>query len=103
MWFKILQFVQFVLSLILEAENAYPPGSGDEKKASVMKSAAAELRKQGVLGAEGERAGDATLETVSGVVDGVVSLLHNTNAFTHAPKPEPAADPAAAPEAPAES
>ena len=87
MWFKILQIVQAILSFILEAEILTPVGDGTEKKERVMKSAAAELRRTGIIGAEGEAEGEKALVATSAVVDGVVGLLNHTGAFRHAVTP----------------
>lgn len=97
MWFKILQLAQVILSCILEAEIGSGRATGAEKKGTVMKTVSAELRKEGLLGGNGDAAGDALLKSVGGVVDGFVELLHITGAFSHATAHDEATE--AAPEA----
>lgn len=98
MWFKILQLVQFVCSLVVETESRFRDGAGSDKKADVMKSLTAELRKEGMLGGAGEPNEAAVLEAAGATVDSTVELLNVTGAFSHAPKPEPAEEPESAEE-----
>lgn len=96
MWFKILQLVQFICSLVGEAESRFRDGAGSDKKSDVMKSLSAELRKEGMLGGVGEPNEAAVLEAAGATVDSTVALLNATSAFSHAAKPEPAEEPAPA-------
>lgn len=99
MFFKIVSFVQFLLGLILEAEQRFPAGVGAEKKADVMKGATAELRRQGLWGPEDDTKPGNALEGVENLVDGFVQLFNVTNTFKHntssssaaatTPEPEP--------------
>ena len=99
MWFKILQVVQFICSLIAEAESRFVGAAGSEKRSDVMKSLSAELRKEGMLGDTVDPKHDAVLKAAGDVVDSTVALLNETGAFSHALKPEPAEDLAPAAEA----
>lgn len=81
MFFKILHLVQFVLSLILEAEGQFPLGAGTDKKTSVMKSLSAEVRRQGLVPTGDEKAAIAFETTASSLVDDLVGVLNSTGAF----------------------
>ena len=99
MFFKIVAFIQFLLSLILEAEQRFPAGAGAEKKADVMKAATAELRRQGLHGPEDDTQPGNVLELAGHLSDGLVELFNRTNTFKHqrssstdapaTPEPEP--------------
>ena len=86
MFFKILQILQFICSLVHEAEGLFPPASGVEKKASVMKSLAAELRKEGMLGGDNEPLSQELLEGFGGIVDGLVQSANAAGAFRLRPQ-----------------
>lgn len=88
MWFKILQIVQFVCSLIAEIEMRFPAGAGAEKKAEVMKSLGSELRKEGLLGTTSGSESDAVLVAADHLVEATVEVLNSTGAFSHAPSSE---------------
>lgn len=90
MWFKILQIVQFVCSLIAEIEMRFPGGAGAEKKAEVMKSLGAELRKEGLLGDTSGSAPNTVLEAADHLVEATVEVLNATGTFSHAPRSEAA-------------
>lgn len=102
MWFKILQLVQVILSCILEAEIGVGDATGAEKKRTVMKTVSAELRKEGLVGGNGDAAGDALRVNVGGVVDGFVELLNLTGAFSHATAHDEATEAASQAEPPPE-
>lgn len=90
MWFKILQIVQFVCSLIAEIEMSFGAGAGAEKKAAVMKTLSAELRKEGLVGASSDKESDAVLVAADHLVEATVEVLNVTGAFSHAPRSEAA-------------
>lgn len=85
MFFKIVAFIQFLLSLILEAEQRFPSDAGPEKKADVMKGATAELRRQGLHGPDNDTEPDNVLEMAGYLVDAFVELFNRTNTFKHNP------------------
>ena len=91
MFFKIVAFIQFLLSLILEAEQRFPAGDGVEKKADVMKAATAELRRQGLHGPEDDTKPGNVLELAGHLSDGFVELFNRTNTFKHNPSSSTAA------------
>lgn len=103
MFFKILQILQFVCSLVHEAEGLFPAGAGAEKKASVMKSLTAELRKEGMLGGDNEPAGQELLEGFGGVVDGLVKSSNAAGAFRLRPRATAMGETPAAAEPPPDS
>lgn len=83
MFFKILQIIQFNCSLIHEAEQLYPAGAGAEKKAAVMKSLMAELRKEGMVGSEDGAATAAVVTSFGELVDATVATSNAVGAFPH--------------------
>ena len=85
MFFKIVALIQFILSLILEAETRFPLGAGAEKKADVMKSTSAELRRQGLAGPDDDTKPGNVLERLGNIVDGLVEIFNVTNTFKHEP------------------
>lgn len=99
MFFKIVALIQFILSLILEAEQRFPSGAGAEKKADVMKATSGELRRQGLAGPEDDTKPGNVLERTATIVDGLVELFNVTHTFKHetssstatpaTPEPEP--------------
>lgn len=90
MWFKILQIVQFVCSLIAEIEMRFPGGAGAEKKAEVMKSVSSELQKEGLFGGKSDVEADVILEAADHLVEATVGVLNATGTFSHAPRSEAA-------------
>ena len=93
MFFKILQILQFICSLVHEAEGLFPAGAGLEKKASVMKSLTSELRKEGMLGSDDDRASQELLAGFGGVVDGLVKSANAGGAFRFRPAIAPVSEP----------
>lgn len=89
MWFKILQIVQFVCSLIAEIEMRFPGGAAADKKAEVMKSLGAELRKEGLIGDTSGSEPDAVLKAADHLVEATVEVLNATGTFSHAPRSAP--------------
>lgn len=85
MFFKIVALIQFILSLILEAEQRFSSGAGAEKKADVMKATSAELRRQGLAGPDDDTQPGNVLERAATIVDGLVELFNVTNTFKHEP------------------
>ena len=97
MFFKIIRLIQVILAFILEAEPLFPSAAGADKKASVMKSTEAELRREGLLTGDDELAGASLLKYIGNVVDGLVGIFNATGVFKRsassngqpAPTPEP--------------
>ena len=99
MFWKILQWVQFLISLIREAEDELGAGKGEEKKAFVLAAGRRELEE---LLTRDRLSGCAPGEIgsyIGAIVDGAVGLLNCLGIFKHAPaaastpattpKPEP--------------
>ncbi len=84
MFFKIIRLIQVILAFILEAEPMFPQNAGAEKKESVMKSTAAELRREGMLPGDDESADNSDLENIGNVIDGVVGIFNATGVFKRA-------------------
>ncbi len=85
MFFKIIQLIKVILAFILENEMLFQTAAGVEKKENVMRSTAAELRRQGMLSGDDDDADDSVLENISNVVDGVVGIFNATGVFKHQP------------------
>lgn len=108
MFFKIIQLIQMILAFILENEWLFPTAAGAEKKEAVMKSTAAELRRQGMLSGDDESADNAVLEHLGNVVDGAVGIFNAKGVFKRAaiastppaPAPEPEPLPVTPPDPP---
>jgi len=79
--FKILQWVQFIVQLILEAEEELGAGAGEQKKLQVMTAATGELNRIGLAPAEGPCTVEALVESASGLVDGIVAVLNCVGVF----------------------
>lgn len=86
-WFKILQWVQMLLTIILENEMAFPPGAGEAKKENVMKAFIPILRKDPGLELVEDDRGRNIVEKVSDLVDGLVALLNLAGAFRNVTRP----------------
>lgn len=81
MFFKILQLVQFILSLILEAEGQFPLGAGVDKKQSVLNALGDEMSRQGLIRRSDEETLAALERESSGLIDNLVGMLNSTGAF----------------------
>lgn len=107
MFFKIIQLIQVILAFILENEMVSPTTAGAAKKEAVMKSTAAELRRQGMLSGDDERADASLYLNVGDVIDGFVGIFNATGVFKKAPRsstsPEPTPEPEPLPVTPPSS
>ena len=83
MFFKILQWVQIVVSLIREAEDQVGAGRGREKRKLVVAGAQREL---GLLATAEQIAGcdpEDTFHHVGALIDAVVALLNCLGVLRH--------------------
>jgi len=99
MFWKILQWVQFLISLIREAEDKLGAGSGPDKKALVLAGAARELDAIATATQISGCAVEVLTGHVGSVIDGVVGLFNCFGVFARGVSSSlaPAAAAAAAP------
>lgn len=81
MLFKILRWVQVIISLILDAERDLDRGEGAEKKTRVMAGASSAAENLGLSGAEGSPSPEELAEFASEFVDSKVDELNRTRVF----------------------
>jgi hypothetical protein len=82
-FWRILQFVQIVVSLIREAEDKFGPGKGAEKRSHVVATAARDLDALGTSLQVGSCDPGAIGSYIGQLVDGAVGLM---NCFGVLPK-----------------
>lgn len=102
MFFQILKIIQMILGFILEMEFNFEDATSAEKKASVMKSASAELVRQGFLSGDDALADASVRDHVGKIVDGAVGVFNGAGVFRHTPSSSSAAPAPPDPEPPPE-
>lgn len=90
MFFKVLQWVGTVVSLVLEAEQSLGVGNGPAKRELVVSKAKAEVEALATAAKASGCSAEVLVGHVGSIVDGVVGLFNCLGTFAHAPTSAPA-------------
>lgn len=98
MFWRILQWVQIVISLIREAEDKLGVGRGAEKRALVVAEATRELDALATATQIGGCSGEVLAEEAGNLIDAVVGLFNCFGVFARSARAAAATSPAPAPD-----
>lgn len=92
MFWKVLEWIKFVISVIAEAETKLGPKTGEAKKAFVLEHASREYQAMGLPLEPAVCDAAAVGSHVGAVIDGAVGLLNCLGVFRRSPATSPQVD-----------